>query len=193
MAGRRSLRSPWCWPSLVALAVAVLRPRPSSARRRPRVAPPLDTDADQRGAARRPAVTEPPDPALAPFYSQAPRLAGVRGRPRVRDPRGAAGLRRPGGRLDRPGAAAGAGGAGTGSGSLVVNPGGPGSPGTDYAAERRERSAEAAARRLRRRRLRPPRHRRQRPVDCLSDEELDAYLAQDPDPDTAAEGATFAD
>jgi pimeloyl-ACP methyl ester carboxylesterase len=72
-------------------------------------------------------------------------------------------------------------------GSLVVNPGGPGAPGTDYAASatsvfRSEvtdaydvvgfdpRGTGASA-----------------PVDCLSDRDLDAYIAQDPDPDTPAE------
>ena len=78
-------------------------------------------------------------------------------------------------------------------GSLVVNPGGPGAPGTDYAA-----SAAAVFRQ-------PildaydvggfdPRGTGgSDPVDCLSDDELDAYVAQDPDPDTAAEAATYAD
>ena len=78
-------------------------------------------------------------------------------------------------------------------GSLVVNPGGPGSPGTDYAA-----GAETV---LRRPLLDafdvvgfdPRGTGDSSPVDCLSDAGLDAFLAQDPDPDTAAEGATFAD
>jgi pimeloyl-ACP methyl ester carboxylesterase len=76
-------------------------------------------------------------------------------------------------------------------GSLVVNPGGPGVPGTDYAA--------AADRAFRRPLLDafdivgfdPRGTGESSPVDCLSDEELDAYLAEDPDPDTAAEEADY--
>lgn len=72
-------------------------------------------------------------------------------------------------------------------GSLVVNPGGPGAPGTDYAASGQfgatlsdhfdivgfdPRGTGDSA-----------------PVDCLSDEELDAYIAADPSPDDPAEVA----
>lgn len=76
-------------------------------------------------------------------------------------------------------------------GSLVVNPGGPGAPGTDYAA-----SADSVFRQ-------PildaydivgfdPRGTgHSAPVDCLSDDELDAYTAEDPDPDTAAEVSAY--
>ena len=78
-------------------------------------------------------------------------------------------------------------------GSLVVNPGGPGSPGTDYAAN--------ASSVLRKPLLEaydvvgfdPRGTGESSPVDCLSDDDLDAYLAQDPDPDTAAEGEAYAD
>ncbi|WP_426242814.1 alpha/beta hydrolase [Nocardioides sp. LHG3406-4] len=74
-------------------------------------------------------------------------------------------------------------------GSLVVNPGGPGAPGTSYAA---------AADRVFRDRLTdhfdivgfdPRGTGRSSPVDCLTDDELDAYLATDPVPDTPAENA----
>jgi pimeloyl-ACP methyl ester carboxylesterase len=73
--------------------------------------------------------------------------------------------------------------------SLVVNPGGPGSPGTEYAAQ----AVNV---------FRPPLRQhydvvgfdprgtgRSAPVDCLTDAELDRYLATDPTPDTAAERA----
>lgn len=78
-------------------------------------------------------------------------------------------------------------------GSLVVNPGGPGAPGTDYAA---------AADRVFRRALLdsfdivgfdPRGTGDSSPVDCLSDSETDAYIATDPDPDTAAEIQEHAD
>ena len=72
-------------------------------------------------------------------------------------------------------------------GSLVVNPGGPGVPGTSYAA-----AADQAFRTPLRDRfdIVGPDLRgtgASDPVDCLSDRELDDYLGDDPDPDTAAE------
>ena len=77
-------------------------------------------------------------------------------------------------------------------GSLVVNPGGPGAPGTDYAS--------AAGLVFRRPLLEsfdvvgfdPRGTGRSAPVDCLTDPELDEYIAADPDPDTAAEERDFA-
>ncbi|MGB0102523.1 MAG: alpha/beta hydrolase [Nocardioides sp.] len=74
-------------------------------------------------------------------------------------------------------------------GSLLVNPGGPGAPGTDYAAN--------AAGVLRAPLLRaydivgfdPRGTGASAPVDCLSDDQLDEYVATDPDPDTAEEVA----
>ncbi|HEV2798799.1 MAG TPA: alpha/beta fold hydrolase, partial [Nocardioides sp.] len=76
-------------------------------------------------------------------------------------------------------------------GSLVVNPGGPGAPGTSYAA--------AAANVFRQPLLEgfdivgfdPRGTGDSAPVDCLSDRELDAYLAGDPTPDTPVEEQSF--
>ncbi len=81
--------------------------------------------------------------------------------------------------------------AGARVGSLVVNPGGPGAPGTSYAA--------AAGRVFRQPLLDgfdivgfdPRGTGRSAPVDCLSDSELDAYLADDPTPDTPAEEQSY--
>ena len=78
-------------------------------------------------------------------------------------------------------------------GSLVVNPGGPGAPGTSYAA--------AAGAVFRKPLLDsfdivgfdPRGTGRSSPVDCLSDEELDAYIAADPTPDTTKEIASQKD
>ncbi|MBL0746228.1 alpha/beta hydrolase [Nocardioides baculatus] len=78
-------------------------------------------------------------------------------------------------------------------GSMVVNPGGPGAPGTSYAA--------AAAQVFRQPLLEgfdivgfdPRGTGRSAPVDCLSDSELDAYLAGDPTPDTPAEERSYED
>lgn len=76
-------------------------------------------------------------------------------------------------------------------GSLVVNPGGPGAPGTDYAAQ-----AVAVFRA-------PlldtydivgfdPRGTGDSdPVDCLTDEELDSYIAEDPVPDSYTETSEY--
>lgn len=77
-------------------------------------------------------------------------------------------------------------------GSLVVNPGGPGAPGTDYAA--------AAGRVFRQPLLRgfdivgfdARGTGESSPVDCLSDADLDEFLAADPDPDDAAEALEYA-
>ena len=76
-------------------------------------------------------------------------------------------------------------------GSLVVNPGGPGAPGTSYAE-----SSTFAFRDVLRERFDivgfdPRGTGESGPVDCLSDEELDAFLAADPDPDDEAEAAAF--
>ena len=76
-------------------------------------------------------------------------------------------------------------------GSMVVNPGGPGAPGTSYAA--------AAGRVFREPLLQgfdivgfdPRGTGDSAPVDCLSDGELDEYLAGDPTPDTSEEVAGY--
>ncbi len=76
-------------------------------------------------------------------------------------------------------------------GSLVVNPGGPGAPGTDYARSLLAfRPAVSDAYDIVGFDPRGTGH--SEPVDCLSDDDLDAYVAQDPDPDTPAEVDTFA-
>jgi pimeloyl-ACP methyl ester carboxylesterase len=76
-------------------------------------------------------------------------------------------------------------------GSLVVNPGGPGASGTDYAANAAQvfrapvRDAYDVVG------FDPRGTGASDPVDCVSDGELDQYVAEDPDPDTAAEVATY--
>ena len=73
-------------------------------------------------------------------------------------------------------------------GSLVVNPGGPGAPGTSYA----ENSSFAFRQVLRDDfdivGFDPRGTGGSDPVDCLSDADLDAFVAADPDPDTPEEG-----
>jgi pimeloyl-ACP methyl ester carboxylesterase len=76
-------------------------------------------------------------------------------------------------------------------GAMVVNPGGPGAPGTDYAAA----SASAFREPLRERYdivgFDPRGTGDSSPVDCLSDAELTAYLAADPDPDDDSEAQAY--
>ncbi len=73
-------------------------------------------------------------------------------------------------------------------GSLVVNPGGPGAPGTSYA----ENSSFAFRPQLRDAfdivGFDPRGTGESDPVDCISDSDLDAFVAADPDPDTPEEG-----
>lgn len=78
-------------------------------------------------------------------------------------------------------------------GAMVVNPGGPGAPGTSvpenadfyFASELRERFDIVG--------FDPRGTGDSSPVDCLSDPELDDYVAGDPDPDNRAEVAEFVD
>ena len=76
-------------------------------------------------------------------------------------------------------------------GSLVVNPGGPGAPGTDYAAAARQVFGRPLRQRFDIVGFDPRGVGDSNPVDCLSDEELTAYLATDPDPDTPAEERAY--
>jgi pimeloyl-ACP methyl ester carboxylesterase len=78
-------------------------------------------------------------------------------------------------------------------GSLVVNPGGPGAPGTDYAGAAKDVFRQPILDAYDIVGFDPRGTGESAPVDCLSDGELDDYIAQDPDPDTAAEAATYAE
>jgi pimeloyl-ACP methyl ester carboxylesterase len=81
--------------------------------------------------------------------------------------------------------------AGSRIGSLVINPGGPGEPGTSYAAL----GAQAFGRPLLDHfdivGFDPRGTGDSSPVDCLSDGQLDQYLAEDPEPSTPSELAAF--
>ncbi|WP_436702014.1 alpha/beta hydrolase [Nocardioides sp. BYT-33-1] len=72
-------------------------------------------------------------------------------------------------------------------GSLVVNPGGPGAPGTDTATEADLYFAEDLRASYDIVGFDPRGAGDSAPVDCLTDEALDAYVAADPDPDTPEE------
>ncbi|QNN54679.1 alpha/beta hydrolase [Nocardioides mesophilus] len=75
-------------------------------------------------------------------------------------------------------------------GSLVVNPGGPGGSGVDYAASATTYFGTELLNAFDVVGFDPRGVGRSTPVQCLSDAELDDFVASDPDPDTAAELAT---
>ncbi|MEP9362548.1 alpha/beta hydrolase [Nocardioides sp. CN2-186] len=76
-------------------------------------------------------------------------------------------------------------------GSLVVNPGGPGAPGTDYAANADKVFRAPLLDVYDIVGFDPRGTGSSSPVDCLSDGDLDTFLARDPDPDTAAEADDY--
>ena len=76
-------------------------------------------------------------------------------------------------------------------GSLVVNPGGPGAPGTDYAANASSVFRDPILEVYDVVGFDPRGTGASDPVDCLTDDELDEYVAEDPDPDTATEVQTY--
>ena len=76
-------------------------------------------------------------------------------------------------------------------GSLVVNPGGPGGSGTDYAASASLSFRQALLQRFDIVGFDPRGTGDSTTVDCLTDAELDAYVAADQDPDTPAEMRSY--
>ena len=76
-------------------------------------------------------------------------------------------------------------------GSLVVNPGGPGAPGTDYAANAATVFRKPILDAFDIVGFDPRGTGHSAAVDCLSDDQLDDYIAEDPDPDTPAEVDTY--
>jgi pimeloyl-ACP methyl ester carboxylesterase len=72
-------------------------------------------------------------------------------------------------------------------GSLLVNPGGPGVPGTTEAANASAYFRDPLLRYFDIVGFDPRGTGASSPVDCLSDTQLDAYLAEDPEPDTRAQ------
>ncbi len=76
-------------------------------------------------------------------------------------------------------------------GSLVVNPGGPGAPGTSYAAQSGLVFRDPLLDSFDIVGFDPRGTGASSPVDCLTDAQLDAYIAADPSPDDAAERRRF--
>ncbi len=77
------------------------------------------------------------------------------------------------------------------AGNLVVNPGGPGSPGTDYAKNADFAFGAPVRDAFDIIGFDPRGTGSSTAVDCLTDEQLDGYIATDPDPDTPAEVREF--
>jgi pimeloyl-ACP methyl ester carboxylesterase len=77
------------------------------------------------------------------------------------------------------------------AGSLVVNPGGPGAPGTDYAAGASSSFGDAVTDRFDIVGFDPRGAGDSSPVDCIDDDQLDAYVAMDQDPDTPTEARIY--
>ena len=78
-------------------------------------------------------------------------------------------------------------------GPLLVNPGGPGSPGTRTAADASFYFGDPVLERFDIIGFDPRGTGSSTAVDCLTDAQLDEYIAGDPDPDTPAEVQEFAD
>lgn len=76
-------------------------------------------------------------------------------------------------------------------GSMVVNPGGPGAPGTSTAEDADFYFAPALRERYDIVGFDPRGTGESSPVDCISDSELDEYVAGDPDPDNRGEVQDF--
>jgi pimeloyl-ACP methyl ester carboxylesterase len=142
-----------------------------------------------------PRVTAAPSPALAPFYSQEldwsaceddKECATLTVPVDYREPEtgGTIDLALMRQRAEDPGARV---------GSLVVNPGGPGAPGTAmvrdveaYFGDPLRESFDIVA-------FDPRGTGSSAPIDCLSDEELDAFVSADPAPDDPGEDQEYAD
>ncbi len=72
-------------------------------------------------------------------------------------------------------------------GALVVNPGGPGAAGTEYASQASYAFGKPLLAKFDIVGFDPRGTGSSSPIDCLSDDDLDAYLAADPSPDTPEE------
>lgn len=76
-------------------------------------------------------------------------------------------------------------------GSLVVNPGGPGGSGIDYAASASQAFRQSVRDSYDIVGFDPRGVGQSDPIDCLTDDQLDAYVAQDPAPDTPAQVSAY--
>jgi pimeloyl-ACP methyl ester carboxylesterase len=141
-----------------------------------------------------PGSTKAPSAELAPFYTQGIAWSHCEGSETLECATVTVPLdyRRPGGRtvdlalLKKPAEDPDA-----RQGSLLVNPGGPGAPGTDYAAQAGLVFTDPLLDHFDIVGFDPRGTGGSSPVDCLSDADLDAYIAADPAPDTATERTDY--
>jgi pimeloyl-ACP methyl ester carboxylesterase len=137
-----------------------------------------------------PPATRPPSAALATYYSQTLRWSACDNGDKCAKLTVPLDYQDPSGRtiqlalLEVPAADP-----GSRIGSLVVNPGGPGEPGTSYAVQ--GSFGQPLLDHFDIVGFDPRGTGQSDPVDCLSDSQLDRYLAGDPDPSTPAEVAAF--
>lgn len=140
-----------------------------------------------------PGATEPPGPALADFYSQQLDWAPCQGSFECATLSVPLDYDDPGGEtidlalLKVPAAQP-----SEREGSLVVNPGGPGQAGTSYAVAGDRVFGQPLLDHFDIVGFDPRGTGQSDPVDCLSDDQTDTYVAEDPDPDTTAEKQAYA-
>jgi pimeloyl-ACP methyl ester carboxylesterase len=137
-----------------------------------------------------PPATQPPSPALAPYYSQKLTWSDCNGGDRCARLTVPLDYRRPAGPTLRL-AVLSVPASGSKIGSLVVNPGGPGVPGTSRAAEGAAGFGDPLLQHFDIVGFDPRGTGASSPVDCLSDSQLNHYLAVDPQPSTPAELRAF--
>lgn len=137
-------------------------------------------------------VTEAPSPALSRFYSQQLSWEPCRDGDQCATLTVPLDYRNPGGgTIDLALLKVPAADSGHRLGSLVVNPGGPGAPGTDYAASASSVFRDPLLESYDIVGFDPRGTGASDPVDCLSDDQLDHYIAADPDPDTPEEASAY--
>ncbi|GAA2139394.1 alpha/beta hydrolase [Nocardioides koreensis] len=168
---------------LGAVALAVLAGQDDTPASTPPVAPTTTPE---------PSATVPPSRGLARYYSQSLDWSSCQGDFLCAKLTVPLDYRHPGGEtIDLALLKVPAGDPGARIGSLVVNPGGPGAPGTQYAAQAAQVFGQPLLDRYDVVGFDPRGTGASDPVDCLSDAQLDDYIAMDPDPDTAAERSSY--
>ena len=142
-----------------------------------------------------PSVTEAPSPELEPFYTQELEWSSCEGDKECATLTVPIDYRDPttGGTIDLALLRAPAEDPDARVGSLVVNPGGPGAPGTSTAKDAESYFGDPLRESFDIVGFDPRGTGSSDPVDCLSDEELDAFIAADPAPDDPGEDEEYAD
>jgi len=136
--------------------------------------------------------TEPPSPALAPYYSQSLDWSECHDGDQCAKLTVPLDYLRPAGEtIDLAVLKVPAADSGSRIGSLVTNPGGPGEPGRSYAPVGAQAFGQPLLDHFDVVGFDPRGTGDSSPVDCLSDAQLDQYLGEDPQPSTAQELVAF--